>query len=156
MIGHLIPLTVPCGFGKTEKNTTHIISPIYKTIAALVASLSGSSGNLWEMIPKQAMHTILFSICTENCRCSTLGYFVHRLASSVHWPCSALRHSVLPQHPATGISIHGMYSPSRSSISFTSCSLNGNTSLFCPVICVRGHTGAISQRKTFHSALWSC
>jgi hypothetical protein len=65
MIGHLIPLTVPCGFGKTEKNTTHIISSIYKTIAALVAALSGSFGNLWETNPKQVMHTILLALAQK-------------------------------------------------------------------------------------------
>src|SRR4051812_15467807 len=98
LIGHLIPPTARCGFGRARK---------IQCISFLL----------------HEHYSLAFA--TENCRCSTRRVFLSTAwASSVHWPCSVLKHSVLPQHPATGISVQGTYSPSRSS-----CSLNGNASL---------------------------
>jgi hypothetical protein len=61
LVGHLIPLTAPYGFGNSEKNTTHTVF-FYKPITALAEWLFG---NLCETIPNKTW-TQFFGICTEK------------------------------------------------------------------------------------------
>jgi|SRR5271156_267322 len=90
LIGHLIPLTAPCGFGNSEKNTTHNHFFIYKPLNSARGFVGWLFGNLCETIPNKAW-TQFFGICIENCRCSTPGLFC-----PITWPapCTGLVQSL--------------------------------------------------------------